>query len=61
MTVSHSETVPASMQKAYAAITGLTDAFCREHLANFKVPKIVESRDSLPKTSTGKISRRDLV
>jgi len=35
-------------------------AFCREHLANFKVPKIVESRDSLPKTSTGKISRRDL-
>ena len=35
--------------------------FCREHLANFKVPKIVESRDSLPKTSTGKVSRRDLV
>jgi len=35
-------------------------AFCREHLANFKVPKIVESRDSLPKTSTGKIARRDL-
>jgi long-chain acyl-CoA synthetase len=35
-------------------------AFCREHLANFKVPKIVESRDSLPKTSTGKVSRRDL-
>ena len=35
-------------------------AFCREHLANFKVPKVVEFRDSLPKTSTGKISRREL-
>ena len=36
-------------------------AFCREHLANFKVPKIVECRDTLPKTTTGKISRRELV
>jgi long-chain acyl-CoA synthetase len=36
-------------------------AFCREHLANFKVPKIIESRDALPKTSTGKVSRRDLI
>jgi len=34
--------------------------FCREHLANFKVPKIIESREFLPKTSTGKISRKDL-
>ena len=34
--------------------------FCREHLANFKVPKIIESRDALPKTSTGKVSRQDL-
>jgi long-chain acyl-CoA synthetase len=34
--------------------------FCREHLANFKVPKVIEFRDSLPKTSTGKVSRREL-
>ena len=29
---SQSESVPASMQQTYATITGLTDAFCREHL-----------------------------
>jgi long-chain acyl-CoA synthetase len=36
-------------------------AFCRERLAAFKVPKIVEFRDSLPKTMIGKILRRQLV
>ena len=36
-------------------------AFCRERLAAFKVPKIVEFRDSLPKTMIGKIWRRQLV
>ena len=36
-------------------------AFCREHLADFKVPKFIEFRDALPKTPTGKISRRDLL
>ena len=36
-------------------------AFCRERLAAFKVPKIVEFRDSLPKTMIGKILRRQLI
>jgi long-chain acyl-CoA synthetase len=36
-------------------------AFCRERLAIFKVPRIVEFRDSLPKTMIGKILRRQLV
>ncbi len=27
-----SESVPASMRQTYATITGLIDAFCREHL-----------------------------
>ena len=36
-------------------------AFCREHLAGFKVPKFIEFRNELPKTSTGKVSRRDLL
>lgn len=36
-------------------------SFCREHLANFKVPKQIELRDSLPKTSTGKVARRELL
>ncbi len=36
-------------------------AFCRERLAAYKVPKLVEFRDTLPKTMIGKILRRQLV
>ena len=34
--------------------------FCRENLAAYKVPKLVEFRDSLPKTTVGKVLRREL-
>ena len=34
--------------------------YCRENLTNYKVPKIVEFRDDLPKTNVGKILRREL-
>ncbi len=34
--------------------------FCRDRLAPYKVPKLVEFRDSLPKTTVGKILRRQL-
>ncbi|MGE6488231.1 long-chain-fatty-acid--CoA ligase [Paenisporosarcina sp. NPDC076898] len=37
------------------------NAFCREHLAAFKVPRIYEFRKELPKTAVGKILRRSLV
>ena len=33
---------------------------CRENLTNYKVPKLVEFRDELPKTNVGKILRREL-
>jgi long-chain acyl-CoA synthetase len=33
---------------------------CREHLEDFMVPKVVEFRTELPKTSTGKIKKTDL-
>lgn len=33
---------------------------CRANLTNYKVPKIVEFRDELPKTNVGKILRREL-
>ncbi|MCL4486807.1 MAG: long-chain fatty acid--CoA ligase [Chloroflexi bacterium] len=36
-------------------------AFCRERLAAYKRPTVVEFRDSLPKTVVGKILRRQLV
>ena len=34
--------------------------FCSERLAAYKVPKIVEIRESFPKTQVGKILRREL-
>jgi long-chain acyl-CoA synthetase len=33
---------------------------CRENLTNYKVPKLVEFRQELPKTNVGKILRREL-
>lgn len=35
-------------------------AYCREHLAAFKVPKFISIRESLPKNPTGKILKRVL-
>jgi long-chain acyl-CoA synthetase len=35
-------------------------AFCKERLAHYKVPRIVEFRSELPKTDVGKVSRREL-
>jgi acyl-CoA synthetase (AMP-forming)/AMP-acid ligase II len=35
-------------------------AHCREHLAAFKYPRIVEFRSSLPKGPSGKILKREL-
>jgi long-chain acyl-CoA synthetase len=35
-------------------------SYCKENLAHYKVPKIVEFRGELPKTDVGKISRREL-
>ena len=37
------------------------DHFARKHLAAYKVPKLYEFRDELPKTTVGKILRRQLV
>jgi long-chain acyl-CoA synthetase len=34
--------------------------FCRQNLAHYKVPQIIEFRGELPKTDVGKISRREL-
>ncbi len=35
-------------------------AWCREHLAKFRVPELVEFRDELPRTSVGKIQKHIL-
>ena len=36
------------------------DSFCREHLAAYKVPRVIEFRDELPKSMVGKVLRREL-
>jgi long-chain acyl-CoA synthetase len=36
-------------------------AYCKQHLAPYKVPRSIEPRESLPKTMIGKILRRELV
>jgi amino acid adenylation domain-containing protein len=52
--------------KAFLVVDGdlLTEgqvlAYCRAHLEDFMVPKYVEFRDTLPKTSSGKIKKTDL-
>jgi long-chain acyl-CoA synthetase len=35
--------------------------FCQERLANFKVPRVVELRERIPKSPLGKVLRKDLV
>ncbi|TKB52812.1 long-chain-fatty-acid--CoA ligase FadD [Ferrimonas aestuarii] len=35
-------------------------AHCKQHLTGYKIPKIIEFRDELPKTNVGKILRRAL-
>ena len=35
-------------------------AFCRERLANYKVPRRVEFRDALPRNPSGKVLKRRL-
>ncbi len=35
-------------------------AFCKQNMAHYKVPGIVEFRGELPKTDVGKVSRREL-
>ncbi len=34
--------------------------FCRCELASYKVPRLVEFRDDLPKSNIGKVLRKDL-
>jgi long-chain acyl-CoA synthetase len=35
-------------------------AHCQQNLTNYKVPKFIEFRSDLPRTSIGKVSRREL-
>jgi len=49
-----------SLKAGEAATEGELQDFCRQHLANYKVPKQIMIMDSLPKTAAGKIHKEDL-
>ncbi len=59
---------PSTGEAVKAFITLLDDslsqadikAYCKEHLTAYKVPKLYEFRDDLPKSNVGKILRKDL-
>ena len=34
--------------------------FCKDHLSPYKLPKFIEFRESLPKSATGKVLRKEL-
>ncbi len=59
---SHGEEVKAvvAFKQAATATPEEIIAYCKEHLAAYKYPRIVEIRDALPKGPTGKILKREL-
>ena len=60
---SHGEEVKAYVVRTAGA--ELTEAeliaWCKQNMAAYKYPRVVEFRDSLPMTATGKILKRELV
>lgn len=59
---SHGEEVKAvlALKPGQKATAEEIIGYCKEKLAAYKYPRIVEFRDSLPKTATGKILKREL-
>ncbi|MFB9831572.1 long-chain-fatty-acid--CoA ligase [Actinoallomurus acaciae] len=58
----HGEEVKAYVIPVHGATTSedALIAWARENLANYKYPRVVEFRDELPMTATGKILKREL-
>jgi len=56
------ESVKAVLVLKQGETLGLDEltAYCREHLAAFKVPRHMSVRESLPKSPTGKVVKREL-
>jgi long-chain acyl-CoA synthetase len=48
------------LKEGAAADEHVVRKFCREHIANYKVPHRVEFWKELPKNSTGKVMKREI-
>jgi long-chain acyl-CoA synthetase len=59
---SHGEEVKAviALKPGAKATPEEVISYCKERVAAYKYPRIVEFRDALPKTATGKILKREL-
>lgn len=59
---SHGEEVKAYVIRAHDATITESElvAWAKENLAAYKYPRVVEFRDELPMTATGKILKREL-
>ncbi len=59
---SHGEEIKAYVIRTPEATVSEEElvAWCRENMAAYKYPRIVEFRDALPMTATGKILKREL-
>ena len=49
------------MQPGQAATADEIQSFCKEKLTGYKVPRFIEFRSELPKSTVGKVLRRELV
>jgi acyl-CoA synthetase (AMP-forming)/AMP-acid ligase II len=54
----YGEEVQAAVVLKGRATPAEIQAFCRERLAEFKVPKVIHVTEAVPRTATGKIQRR---
>jgi acyl-CoA synthetase (AMP-forming)/AMP-acid ligase II len=54
----YGEEVQAAVVLKGEATPAEIQAFCRERLADFKVPKVIHLTDAVPRTATGKVQRR---
>ena len=59
---SHGEEVKAvvAFKPGQTATVDALQAYCKEHLAAYKYPRLFEVMDALPKWPTGKILKREL-
>ncbi len=58
--VKYGEEVHAAVVLSADATQEEIQAFCQKHLIEFKVPKTVHIVETLPRTATGKIQRRNV-